>query len=60
MEVFNRLLAAGITLRGKRCRIGMKTIAYLGHVFSAQGVAKGGQGNCKGASTWGCGHPGYQ
>ena len=39
LEVFNRLSAAGVTLRGRKCRIGMKTIAYLGHVFSAQGMA---------------------
>ena len=39
LEVFNRLSAAGITLRGRKCRIGMKTVAYLGHVFSAQGMA---------------------
>ena len=35
LEVFNRLSAAGVTLRGKKCRIGMKTVTYLGHVFSA-------------------------
>ena len=39
LEVFNRLSAAGVTLRGKKCRIGMKTVTYLGHVFSAQGMA---------------------
>ena len=39
LEVFNRLSAAGVTLRGKKCRIGMKTVAYLGHVFSAQRMA---------------------
>ena len=38
LEVFSRL-SAGVTLRGKKCRIGMKTIIYLGHVFSAQGMA---------------------
>ena len=27
LEVFNRLSAAGVTLRGKKCRIGMKTVA---------------------------------
>ena len=39
LEVFNRLSAAGVTLHSKKCRIGIKTVAYLGHVFSAQGMA---------------------
>ena len=39
LEVFNRLAAAGVTLRGKKCRIGMSSVTYLGHVFSAQGMA---------------------
>ena len=33
------LAAAGVTLRGKKCRIGMSSVTYLGHVFSAQGMA---------------------
>ena len=39
LEVFNRLATAGVTLRGKKCRIGMSSVTYLGHVFSAQGMA---------------------
>ena len=31
--VFNRLAAAGLTLRGKKCHIGLKNVCYLGHVF---------------------------
>ena len=37
-EVFTRLLEAGVTLLGKKCRIGMTSVTYLGHVFSAQGM----------------------
>ena len=37
-EVFNRLSDAGVTLRGKKCRIGMTSVTYLGHVFSANGM----------------------
>ena len=39
MEVFDRLATAGVTLWGKKCRIGMTSVAYLGHVFSAKGMA---------------------
>ena len=35
MEVFNRLSDAEVTLRGKKCRISMTSVTYLGHVFSA-------------------------
>lgn len=34
--VFQRLTDAGLTLRGKKCRIGLSRVAYLGHIFSAQ------------------------
>ena len=37
-EVFRRLTAAGQTLRGKKCHIGMKAVSYLGHVFSERGI----------------------
>ena len=37
LEVFNRLAATGV--HGKKCRIGMSSVTYLGHVFSAQGMA---------------------
>ena len=38
-EVFNRLSAAGLTLRGKKCHIGMTSVSYLGHIFSESGMA---------------------
>ena len=37
MEVFDRLATAGVTLRGKKCRISMTSVAYMGHIFSAKG-----------------------
>ena len=37
--VFERLLDAGLTLRGAKCHIGMSTVQYLGHVFSACGMS---------------------
>ena len=39
MEVFDRLTTAGVTLCGKKCRIGMTSVAYLGHIFLAKGMA---------------------
>ena len=36
--VFERLSSAGLTLRGRKCRIGMAKVTYLGHVFSAAGM----------------------
>lgn len=38
-EVFDRLTAAELTLRGKKCHIGMTTVSYLGHTFSETGMA---------------------
>ena len=32
-EVFSRLSEAGVTLHGKKYRIGMMSVTYLGHVF---------------------------
>ena len=37
--VFQRLLNAGLTLRGTKCDIGMSSVQYLGHVFSASGMS---------------------
>ena len=31
--VFERLSTAGLTLRGKKCHIGLPKVSYLGHVF---------------------------
>ena len=36
--VFQRLKNAGLTLRGRKCHIGMSQVCYLGHVFSATGM----------------------
>ena len=38
-QVFSRLQAAGLTLRGSKCHIGMHSFPYLGHTFSAEGMA---------------------
>ncbi|KFD66844.1 hypothetical protein M514_20988 [Trichuris suis] len=38
-EVFRRLLYNGLTMRGSKCRIAVSQIHYLGHVFSACGMA---------------------
>lgn len=37
-EVFKRLTEAGLTLRGRKCHIGMTSVQYLGHVFSGEGM----------------------
>ena len=37
-EVFQHLTQAGLTLRGKKCHICMSEVAYLGHVFSSEGM----------------------
>ena len=37
--VFERLTAAGLTLRGKKCHIGLGEVSYLGHIFSGSGMA---------------------
>ena len=37
-EVFQRLADAGLTLRGRKCHIGMAKVPYLGHVFSGSGM----------------------
>lgn len=38
-EVFQRFKTAGLTLRRKKCHIRMSEVPYLGHVFSATGMA---------------------
>ena len=37
-EVFDRLKQAGLTLRGRKCHLGMSEVSYLGHVFSGRGM----------------------
>ena len=37
--VFKHFLDPGLTLRGEKCHIGMSTVEYLGHVFSATGMS---------------------
>ena len=46
-EVFQRLKTAGLTLRGKKCHIGMSQVTYLGHVFSGSGMDGAGGTICK-------------
>ena len=36
--VFDRIDAAGLTLHGSKCNIGMYQVKYLGHVFSSNGM----------------------
>ena len=36
--VFHRLKSAGLTLRGRKCHIGMSVVSYLGHIFSGSGM----------------------
>ena len=38
-QVISRLQAAGLTLRGTKCHIGMYSVSYLEHQFSAEGMA---------------------
>ena len=38
-EVFTRITAAGLSLRGRKCHIGMTAVPYLGHIFSETGMA---------------------
>ena len=38
-DVFKRLANAGLTLRGRKCHIGLKSVPYLGHMFSATGMS---------------------
>ena len=37
--MFRRLREAELTLRGQKCHIGLPQVSYLGHIFSANGVA---------------------
>ena len=42
-SVFQRLREAGLTLKGRKCHIGMPKVFYLGHTFSAVGMAPDNQ-----------------
>ena len=37
-QVFQRLRDAGLTLRGKKCHIGLPQVSYLGHIFDGSGM----------------------
>ena len=37
-QVFQRLQESRLTLRGRKCHFGMTQIAYLEHLFSANGM----------------------
>lgn len=37
-QAFQRLRQAGLTLKGKKCRVGMSEVPYLGHIFSGMGM----------------------
>ena len=36
--VFDHIVMAGLTLKGKKCHIGLTEVSYLGHVFSGAGM----------------------
>ena len=38
-SVFTRLSDAGLTLKGRKCHLGLKSVAYLGHTFSTAGMS---------------------
>jgi len=38
-QVFSKLQSAGLTLKGSKCHIGMSSVSYLGHTFSAHGMS---------------------
>ena len=37
--VFKRLSEAGLTIRGQKCHLGLRSVTYLGHTFSSSGMA---------------------
>ena len=43
--------AAGLTMRGRKCHIGMTTVSYLGHVFSGAGMEPDPQ-NVQAVQNW--------
>lgn len=38
-QVFNRLLAAGLKLKARKCNLFATEVEYLGHIVSAEGIA---------------------
>ena len=38
-SVFTRLSDAVLTLKGRKCHLGLKSVAYLGHTFSTAGMS---------------------
>ena len=49
--VFQRIQEAGLTLRGKKCHIGMDKVFSLGHTFSGAGVMPD-PGKVKAVQEW--------
>ena len=37
-QLFGRLQSAGLTLQGSKCHLGMSSVSYLCHIFSAAGM----------------------
>jgi len=61
--VFQRIRDAGLTLRGTKCHIGLPSVRYLGHMFSAKGMSPDPKTSLIGhvpliqlrfANSWGC------
>ena len=42
-QVFEKLRQAGLTLKGKKCKVAMSEVHYLGHVFSEAGMTPDNQ-----------------
>ena len=38
MEVLSRLNKAGLTIKPEKCNFGVKSVEYLGHSISSEGV----------------------
>ena len=49
--VFEHLSAAGLTLRGRKCHIGLPRVSYLGHIFSGKGMEPDTQ-KLKAITSW--------
>ena len=37
--MFNRLQGAGVNLKAKKCDLFAKTVSFLGHIISDEGIA---------------------